>query len=533
MSPELRVTSHFGGSATGTGLYSKERVKYAATLLLPFHGENALKPDATMTETLNIETQIGQLRNSRYSSSDGYSPVLGEDREAAEARVGPAFQLPVSYRGIAGFLASLDFIIILSTALISGLIYTDLVLTDAPWEEVYRGMSAAIFIAILFVSTTLIRGLYEPTRLASGTEQFRYVVGAWCGSFLLLASGVFAWGVGKELSRGTTVLFCLIGGSALLAHRAFWRYYLPVALTSGAVKGRKAIVVSWDVPVSSAFLSSMQRHGYRVTARLVVGGDRDRTLEGLQSLIRFARGTAIDDIFLVPNGRNQSGLEDIVDILRILPFPVTLVPDESTARILRSPFYELGPHMAVEIQRPPLSAEEQILKRGFDLLLASIALLVLMPLLALISVAILLDSNGPVIFRQTRHGFNGRPFKIYKFRTMNVMEDGSAVGQVQRGDKRITRLGALLRRSSIDELPQLLNVLRGEMSIVGPRPHAVAHDLYFEKCVENYAFRHHVKSGITGWAQVHGSRGETETVAKIQQRVDLDLWYIRNWSFFP
>ena len=141
-----------------------------------------------------------------------------------------------------------------------------------------------------------------------------------------------------------------------------------------------------------------------------------------------------------------------------------------------------------------------------------------------------LDSPGPVIFRQRRSGFNGRIFHIFKFRTMSVQEDGAAVVQAGRDDKRVTRFGKWLRRTSIDELPQLVNVLLGNMSVVGPRPHAISHDDEFSKIAENYAYRHHVKPGITGWAQVNGYRGETKTPEQVRRRVELDLYYIDNWS---
>jgi putative colanic acid biosynthesis UDP-glucose lipid carrier transferase len=172
-----------------------------------------------------------------------------------------------------------------------------------------------------------------------------------------------------------------------------------------------------------------------------------------------------------------------------------------------------------------------VLKRALDILIAGIALVVLSPLIAIIAIAIKLDSPGPVFFRQRRCGFNGRCFQIIKFRTMLVQEDGEAVTQAQRLDKRISRLGKWLRRTSIDELPQLVNVLQGSMSLVGPRPHAVVHDTQFDKVVQNYAFRHRVKPGLTGWAQVHGWRGPTPTPNDIERRVEYDLWYVDNWSF--
>nr|WP_281352019.1 exopolysaccharide biosynthesis polyprenyl glycosylphosphotransferase [Microvirga makkahensis] len=169
-------------------------------------------------------------------------------------------------------------------------------------------------------------------------------------------------------------------------------------------------------------------------------------------------------------------------------------------------------------------------KHIFDAALAVLAIFLLIPFLLLVALAIRLDSEGPVIFKQTRTGLRGRPFQIYKFRTMSVLENGPVVQQVTTGDKRVTRIGRWLRRTSIDELPQLLNVIRGEMSLVGPRPHAQAHDQYYAQRIRQYSGRFAVRPGITGWAQVNGSRGETPTLADMQHRIDLDLWYVKNWS---
>jgi exopolysaccharide biosynthesis polyprenyl glycosylphosphotransferase len=163
-----------------------------------------------------------------------------------------------------------------------------------------------------------------------------------------------------------------------------------------------------------------------------------------------------------------------------------------------------------------------------DCVLASVGLFSLLPLLLLIALAVCLDSKGPALFRQIRTGRNGKPFQIYKFRTMTVQEDGAVVQQARRGDTRLTRIGRILRQTSLDELPQLLNVLRGKMSLVGPRPHALAHDEYYGREIPDYARRFAVKPGLTGWAQVNGSRGETPTVADMRRRVDLDLWYVQN-----
>jgi len=221
----------------------------------------------------------------------------------------------------------------------------------------------------------------------------------------------------------------------------------------------------------------------------------------------------------------------ICERLQILPVPVLLLPDQHVESIL-SRSRPLGREFTIVIQRPPLSQGELALKRALDLVIAAGMLVALSPLFALVAALIRLDSPGPVIFRQRRKGFTGREFSIFKFRTMSVLEDGSVVTQARRNDPRVTRIGGILRASSIDELPQLVNVLRGQMSIIGPRPHAIAHDDGYTKLIANYAFRQHVKPGLTGWAQVNGYRGETARVEQMEKRVECDLWYIKNWSFW-
>jgi exopolysaccharide biosynthesis polyprenyl glycosylphosphotransferase len=182
------------------------------------------------------------------------------------------------------------------------------------------------------------------------------------------------------------------------------------------------------------------------------------------------------------------------------------------------------------IQHAPLGRTDMLAKRVCDVALAATILVLLSPLMLLVSLIIKLESTGPIIFRQRRVGFNGRDFTIYKFRTMSVLEDGRQISQTRRNDPRITKVGGVLRQSSIDELPQLFNVIKGEMSLVGPRPHAVAHDDQYQALISSYAFRRQVKPGLTGWAQINGRRGETRQIQDMERRIELDLWYIDNWS---
>jgi exopolysaccharide biosynthesis polyprenyl glycosylphosphotransferase len=191
---------------------------------------------------------------------------------------------------------------------------------------------------------------------------------------------------------------------------------------------------------------------------------------------------------------------------------------------------KLGPIASLQLRRMPLSRLELLEKRALDLLLASAGLLALTPLLIVVAVLIKLDSPGPVLFLQRRFGFNQKPFHIIKFRSMRTLDDGPVIEQARKNDPRVTRVGAWLRRWNIDEIPQLFNVIKGDMSLVGPRPHALSHDREYERRISSYARRHNVKPGITGWAQVHGLRGETDTDDKMRKRVEHDLYYIDNWS---
>jgi Undecaprenyl-phosphate glucose phosphotransferase len=437
------------------------------------------------------------------------------------------FHLPVTYRGLPFLVAFTDVALILVSSVMAGSLYH---FTKGAMEgEAQRTMAAATFVAVLFVAAMWMHKLYEPPRLGDFGEQFRGLAGAWIGAFLLLASGVFSWGVSKELSRGAILLFWAVGGALLLAHRQFWRRYLRQALASGALKGRDVVLVLWNGETAADHADLLVRHGYRIAKTFCVDGAGDAD-DGVEQIVDYVRGAPIDDIFLAPPaGRLRSALA-AAKALRALPIPVAMLPDPALAELVSSPRYELGRVLAVEIQREPLTLGERAAKRVFDLVVATTSLIVFLPLFVLVALAIAIDSPGPVMFRQTRSGFNGRPFRIFKFRTMTVAEDGARVAQATKGDARVTRVGAWLRRTSIDELPQLLNVLHGEMSIVGPRPHAMVHDRAFAEIAQKYAFRHHVKAGMTGWAQVNGARGVTDTPEKIQRRVAYDLWYIKHWS---
>ena len=184
----------------------------------------------------------------------------------------------------------------------------------------------------------------------------------------------------------------------------------------------------------------------------------------------------------------------------------------------------------ISVCETPFTGSSGVIKRVSDVVLATLILLLISPILLGVALAVKFTSPGPVIFRQRRYGLDGKEIVVYKFRSMTVTEDGAKVQQATKNDSRITPLGAILRKTSVDELPQFINVLQGRMSIVGPRPHAVAHNEMYRKLIKGYMVRHKVKPGITGWAQVNGYRGETDTLEKMQGRIDYDLDYLRNWT---
>jgi putative colanic acid biosynthesis UDP-glucose lipid carrier transferase len=356
----------------------------------------------------------------------------------------------------------------------------------------------------------------------------------WAVVFLFLTSVAFAMKVGGDFSRGATLSFAASGLLVLIAARAIWRVYLADGLAVRRFAGRKVILIADQAAtVDTDLLESLTRHGLQLAQQFVLpadDGDGGRRKEIIAQAIASVRGSNIEEVVVGANLEQWPDLQSLLAELRVLPLPVNLVPVGPMSALFRLKSHTIGDAITVELQRGPRTLAERFVKRVFDVGVAGVALMLLLPLFLMTAVAIKIDSPGPVIFRQRRRGFNGRQFQILKFRTMRVQEDGETIIQAQRNDSRVTRVGNWLRRTSIDELPQLFNVLQGTMSVVGPRPHAVAHDNQFDKLIGKYAYRHHVNPGLTGWAQVNGFRGELRTVADIEQRIKYDLWYIDNWS---
>lgn len=252
----------------------------------------------------------------------------------------------------------------------------------------------------------------------------------------------------------------------------------------------------------------------------------------LSQLIKDARNGKLDRIYIALNMKDEAKIKEVVAQLADTTCSVLLIPDLFTFNILQSRTEEINGVPVVPLFDTPLNGINMVFKRLEDIIVASIILIFISPVLFVIAMAVKLTSPGPVIFRQVRYGMDGKPIKVWKFRSMTVMENDEKVIQATKNDVRITKVGKFLRSTSLDELPQFFNVLSGQMSVVGPRPHAVAHNEQYRSLIKGYMLRHKVKPGITGLAQINGWRGETDTLEKMEKRIEYDLLYIRGWSIW-
>jgi len=258
--------------------------------------------------------------------------------------------------------------------------------------------------------------------------------------------------------------------------------------------------------------------------------DPQRLLGSLDELAEYAKKSRVDLIYVTLPMASQPRIMKLLDELHDTTASVYFAPDIFMFDLIQGRMDTIGGIPVLAVCETPFCGMNGVVKRVSDVVLATLILILIAPVLAAIAIGVKLTSPGPAIFRQRRYGLDGREIVVYKFRSMTVAEDGAVVKQATKNDSRVTRLGAFLRRTSLDELPQFVNVLQGRMSIVGPRPHAVAHNEMYRKLIKSYMIRHKVRPGITGWAQVNGLRGETETVDKMKARIEYDLDYLRNWS---
>jgi putative colanic acid biosysnthesis UDP-glucose lipid carrier transferase len=262
----------------------------------------------------------------------------------------------------------------------------------------------------------------------------------------------------------------------------------------------------------------------------LAGARGERVLGRVEELADYVKGHDVDLIYLTLPMASQPRILRLLEGLHDTTASIYFAPDIFLFDLIQARMDTIGGIPVLAVCETPFQGMNGVVKRLSDILLSILILALIAPLLAAIAIGVKLSSPGPVLFRQRRYGLDGKEILVYKFRSMRVTEDGAVVRQATRDDPRVTPFGAFLRRSSLDELPQFINVLQGRMSIVGPRPHAVAHNELYRKLISKYMVRHKVRPGITGWAQVNGLRGETDTVEKMKARIEYDLDYLRHWS---
>ncbi|MBY6096917.1 undecaprenyl-phosphate glucose phosphotransferase [Ferrimonas balearica] len=416
-----------------------------------------------------------------------------------------------------------------------GLVY----LFDGPvYMPVKELVLWGVIAALLMVYLSEIFSLYRSWRLAPFSEVVLVTLLVWVSVTILLVLGLYFLKLGENFGRIGFAYWCTIVAVLLVSWRWVCRQYLTRQRAQGK-NTKTALVVgatSLGIQLAEAlerqpglgvrvhgFYDDRERHRLDPMVQTKVMGDVDDAIE------LAARG-GIDQIFVALPLKAEDRISAILQRCANTTSQVHIVPNFFVYNLVNAAWCDVGGMRTLSVYESPIRGPWGALKRAEDLTIASVALLVFAIPMLLIAAGIRLESRGPVLFKQVRYGVDGRRIEVWKFRSMTCVENGTTIKQATRNDSRITRIGAFIRRTSLDELPQFINVLQGRMSVVGPRPHAVAHNEQYRALIQGYMLRHKVKPGITGWAQVNGWRGETDTLDKMAKRVEHDMHYITHWS---
>ncbi|MDO6712887.1 undecaprenyl-phosphate glucose phosphotransferase [Aliiglaciecola sp. 2_MG-2023] len=382
--------------------------------------------------------------------------------------------------------------------------------------------------------------LYRSWRAGFFKQIVFYTFLCWACACMLILGYLFFFKIAEDYSRFALAIWFAMAYMALVGWRIIFQLFLHNMRRKGYNTRSIAIfgLSEKGIRLANEVMKSPET-GYRLTAVF-----DDRGPERLDSKYHYllhgnvekgidcAKRGLYDVIYIALPIKAQHRIQEMLYQLGDTTANVHVVPDLFMYCLMHGEMSHVGGVQTISVYDNPMQGGIAIVKRLEDILLSlSILSLISIPMLA-IAAAVKLTSKGPIIFKQDRYGLNGKKIKVWKFRSMSVTENSDNVVQATKGDARITKVGAFLRRTSLDELPQFINVLKGDMSVIGPRPHAVKHNEEYRKLVDYYMLRHKVKPGITGWAQVNGWRGETDTVEKMKMRIEYDLEYIRNWSLW-
>src|SRR6516162_2489234 len=459
------------------------------------------------------------------SSSQSFAAIL-PFRPAPPA--GTLTRLPA----FLGRWAAIEFILVGVAACATAAGYHAMILESWNLRPAYVG--AAVFLSILVVLISI--GFRHYTAVQTRPRNVYLINGlaSVALAFSIFLSTMFILKLTDEYSRATFILQFVSVTVVVLCVRALSYSRLRSAIESGALEAQRVVLIG-DPRYFAQFQNRLRSGGIQIVGTLTVSAGQSinpafLTAGIIREMTDYCRGHHADDVLILGTQQNWPLAVRLATSLADLPIGVLIIPVDTMAVFAGARIAEFGNVTAMQISQPPLSVADLFVKRAFDILAATCGLLLLLPLFLMVSLAIKLDSPGPVFFRQRRHGYNNKTIRVFKFRSMTTLEDGCDFKQVVRHDPRVTRVGHILRGTNIDELPQLLNVLVGDMSIVGPRPHATAQNETFAELISSFSRRHNVKPGITGWAQVNGYRGDTDTLEKMQRRVEHDLYYIDSWS---
>jgi putative colanic acid biosynthesis UDP-glucose lipid carrier transferase len=426
---------------------------------------------------------------------------------------------------------------ILDPVIIMGTLYLLAAISGSP----FTGYSLVLMILAFFISSSVFQYVdpYRTWRSGRMLAYARDIFVGWIITVLILVFLGSATGLSFHYDSRLVMGWFLLTPFVLLASHLAARRLVTDPDRDSEVR---SVVVIGANDASLKFAATVERNPNLFMQ--VRGFFDDRTddrwpekmrepmLGKMADIAAYVREHNIKMIFISQPISAQPRIRKMLDELQDTTASVYFLPDIYIFDLMQARFDNVGGMPVIAIRESPFTGFNSMVKRGSDIVLGLIIQILLLPVMLLIAIAVKVTSKGPVIFRQRRYGLYGEEIIVYKFRSMTVSEDGDKVVQATKNDQRVTRIGGFLRRSSLDELPQFINVLQGRMSIVGPRPHAVAHNEQYRKLIKGYMLRHKVKPGITGWAQVNGLRGETETLDKMEARIHFDLDYLRNWSLW-
>jgi Undecaprenyl-phosphate glucose phosphotransferase len=432
-----------------------------------------------------------------------------------------------------------DVALIVAMAILTGVAYHLLV---HGYYDISSYVQVGLLAASIFTISNLFRREYRLPNFFNFKPHGRRTIQLWNVTLICLLMLGFLARIGVDYSRAWIVLFYVTTLIALIVERYAIVRITTRARAAGLLSALRIFLIGTGANVG-AFVNKYEPWtlginvvGCRFLTPVVAAApvaERRATLDrDLAEAVASVRQLEPDAIFVLLPWSATETIDRCAETFSSLPVEIHLGPEQVLYKFEEAKLSTLGPVASLQLTRRPLTRREIIQKRLFDLVFAAGALILATPLFLLVALLIKLDSPGPIFFVQRRYGFNQQPFRIIKFRSMRTLDDGAVIRQARPDDPRLTRIGRWLRRWNIDEIPQLFNVLTGDMSLVGPRPHALSHDREYEQRISRYARRHNVKPGITGWAQIHGYRGETDTEEKMRKRVEYDLYYIDNWSLW-